>query len=242
MLRLAAQSNPGPVGVAPPPVKAALFDITFVSTAVLNGTPDDAGQPASVLIEGLRSQNRRAALLRYSSLRQIGLIASEREAHVGQDNGRYASIIPDRIFYAAAKLLCLDAQLFNLTGGSEFARMSVYTARRAGRMTALLCADLPTVFLNRREIVDSVGGNLDYVVGEPSAVLSLFGLSRVDTLVPRLIALGTGLVLHRVESPSICVRAKTGAIAAGEAPISRKAFWSQFVPSQFDEILASPTA
>jgi hypothetical protein len=242
MLKLAAQSNYRPVGVAPPPVKAALFDITFVSTVVLNGTSGDSGQPASLLIQGLRSQNRRTALLRYSSLRQTGLIAMEGGAHVGADNGCYASIIPDRVFYASAKLLCLDSQLFNLKGGSEFARMSVSTAKRAGRLTALLCADLPTAFLKRREIVDSVGGNLDYVVGEPPAVLSLFGLSRVDTLVPRLIALGTGLVLHRVDSPSISLRAKSGTIAAGGAAISKKVFWSQFVPSQFGEFLASPTA
>jgi len=242
MLRLAAESNHRPVGVARPPLKAAHFDVTFVSAAGLHGTSGDAGQPVDLLIEGLGSHNRRMALLDCASSGQAGLIALRREAHVGADNGRHTCICPDRVFYAAAKLLCLDAQLFNLKGGSEFARMSVSTAKRAGRMTALLCADLPTAFLERREIVDSVGGHLDYVVGEPPAVLSLFGLSRVDTLVPRLIALGTGLVLHRVDSPSISVRAKSGAIAAGGAPISREAFWSQFVPSEFDGFLASPTA
>ena len=255
MIRTTTGANSNRVGAARPAVKAAHFDMTVLSAAGIHGTSGDYSHPVNLLIEGLAARNRSTALLDCtSSIQSASPLSRQPDAfarypafhktivlqagpQVGEDDGGRSRGDPDRLFYAAAKLLCLDDRLFNLTGGTELAGLSVSTARRARRTTALLCADLRSTFTNRQAIIDSIGGSLDYVVGEPPAVLSLFGLSRVDTLVPRLIQLGIGLVLHRIDYPSILVRPESSAIETGDAPVSREAFWSQFVPSAFDELL-----
>lgn len=234
----------------------ANFDLTVVSATGFDET-DRSGHPVNLLVKGLTALDKSTALLDCAHFGNAGfplsaqsetsagrvvlhkVIAPRFASQVGEDAGLHSNPYPDKVFYAAAKLLCLDDQLFNLKGGGEFVRMSVSTARRSGRTTALLCTDLQTTFNRRPEIVDCFGGVLDFVVGEPREVLSLFGLSRIDSLVPKLIQLGTGLVLHRVDNPSISIRPKSRAAEIDDNRLSREAFWSEFVPSVFDEFLVS---
>ena len=143
----------------------------------------------------------------------------------------------DRMSCVASKLHCFDDRLFEMEGGADFVRAHVPTARHAGRITGPACTSLPAVFFNRQRIFESFGGYFDFVVGEPAAVLSLFGLKRIDTLIPRLSFGGTGLALHRVDHPPLLLRPGTGGVEAGKSPISREAFWSEFVPSAFEAFL-----
>lgn len=251
MMKIATGSKRNPVAVGHPAVQAAFFDMTVVSATGFDETIDSSGNSVDLFVKGLTILNRSTALLDSEYSGETGRplsLRSEAPARraklhkvigprVGDDDGRHFHGYPGKVFFAAAKLLCIDAQLFNLKDGSEFARTLISTARRAGRTTALLCADLPTAFNNRHEIVDSFGGILDYVVGEPPAVLSLFGLCRIDTLVPRMMQLGTGLVLHRIDYPSISIRPKSGAVEIDDSKISREMFWSEFVPSVLDKFL-----
>lgn len=233
----------------------AYFDLTVVSATGFDETSDRSGHPVNLLVKGLNVLEKSTVLLDCAHFGDTGFPLSARSqtsarrailheviaprfaSQAGGDAGLHSNPYPDKVFYAAAKLLCLDDQLFNLKGGGEFVRMTVSTARRAGRATALLCTDLPTAFHKRREIVDCFDGVLDFVVGEPREVLSLFGLSRIDSLVPKLIQLGTGLALYRAGNPSISIRPKSKAAEIDDNKISREAFWSEFVPLAFDEFL-----
>lgn len=209
---------------AQPVMASAHFDVTLVTATDIDEAIASE-DPVKLLVKGLASRDQRTRVVAFGGCEETGL----------HRDGSHA----DRIFCAAAKLVCVDAKLFALKGGGEFARTSVSTAQRAGRATALLCADLPAAFVHREEIADCFDGCPDYLVAEPSAALSLFGCNRIDTLVPKLIRYGTGLALHRSDYPSISVRPGKSAAKTGDTPISREVFWSQFAPAALEDYLTS---
>ena len=123
MMRVAAHLQSDRATVMSPVIQTAHYDMAVVSTA-------GSSEASCLLVNGLTSRNLSTVLLDC--------------AHSGDS---------DLMRCAAAKVLCLDDQLYRVNGGGEFARMSISAARRAGRATAMLCADIPTVFINRREIL-----------------------------------------------------------------------------------------
>lgn len=140
---------------------------------------------------------------------------------------------------AAAKFLCIDEGLFDHADGAEFAKRSVRVARRASRMVGLLCVEPARVFRNRTEILAELVSQVDYVIGEPSAVLALFGVQRIDTLVPHMLRSGTGLIMHRVPRAPIFLWSNRGEIEFGGEALSRIEFWSNFVPASIARVLSS---
>lgn len=214
MLTLASDTAGGVVVRSRPEVQAAHFDVAIVS--------GEGGRQVQLLADGLAVRSANSVLMKCA-----GTGISPR-----LDTGHR----PDPVFYTSMKLLCLEDRLFDREGGCDFVRSSVAAARRAGRMTALLCTDLQTVFTKRQEIAASFGGAFDIVVGKPAEVLTLFGVKRIDTLVPKLAQLGTGLILHRIDFPPIHLRPRGTSAKLGDAPISATSFWSQFVPAAFDEL------
>ncbi|MBO6716685.1 MAG: hypothetical protein JJ913_01875 [Rhizobiaceae bacterium] len=236
MLTLASHTETGRPTAPDYSIQAAHFDVALAAAG--------AG-PAELVSQGLSSSSGSTMLLNCADCEagrpskayrgkamnlDIALTSGSRETGFGTRD-------PDAIFYTAMKLLCFDDQLFNRRGGYDFVRMSASAARRAGRMTALLCTDARTAFTKRDEIVGSFGGVFDIVAGEPAAVLALFGVNRIDTLVPKLARSGTGLVLHRVDFPPICLRPRSADVDVGKAPISPTSFWSEFVPAAFGDLV-----
>ncbi|MCG6857098.1 MAG: hypothetical protein LJE67_03440 [Salaquimonas sp.] len=219
--------------VTRPIIQAAHFDVAIVSAGGACKNSGNPGDAVNHLVNGLKSASKHIALFDCAS--GGGHAAHYPYAHhVLAHSGK---IRLDRMACVASKLHCLDDRLFDLDGGAEYVKTYASTARRAGRITGLLCTNLSTVFSNRQEIFDSFIGSPDFVVGEPVAVLSLFSLKRIDTLIPRLIHRGEGLALHRVDHPSIFVRPGNNDVETDNDPISREEFWSQFVPSALEAFL-----
>ena len=204
--------------------QTALYDVVVLSADAPHNDPPFPSypDPMHLLMEGLTGADRRAARFDYDS---------------NSGPGAQARTLPDRMLGVAAKLNCLEDRLFELDGGAGFVRTYVSAARRAGRMTGLVCTNLPTTFFKRQQIIDVFEGEFDFVVGKPVAVLSLFGFKRIDSLIPRLIHRGADIVLHRVGHPSLFMRPGSTNPRIGEAPISRDTFWSQFVPSALDSFV-----
>jgi hypothetical protein len=138
---------------------------------------------------------------------------------------------------AAAKFLCIDEGLFDRADGAEFAKRSARVARKSRRMVGLLCVDPARVFHNRNQILADLALNLDYVIGEPPAVLALFGMRRIDTLVPYLRRSGIGLIMHRVERSPIFLRSGRGEIESAGDTLPASAFWSSFVPASIGRLV-----
>ena len=204
-------------------VQAAQFDVTIVSAGEAS---NDAGTTIGLFREGLSARDLRTAQFDYVAA------GGNKARRIGSELDRFACV--------ASRLHCLDDRLFDGEGAAEFARSYVATARRAGRMAGLVCTNLPTVFFRRQEVIDAFGGHFDFVIGEPAEVLSLFGLKRIDTLVPAMAYRNIGLVLHRRDYPSIFLKPGGGNTEIGDTPISRETFWSEFAPSAFMNFL-NPT-
>ncbi|MGE3370086.1 MAG: hypothetical protein AB7I79_15105 [Rhizobiaceae bacterium] len=135
-------------------------------------------------------------------------------------------------------MLCIDEGLFDRADGAEFAKRSVRVARKARRMVGLLCVEPARVFRNRDEIMAEPAAQFDYLIGEPPAVLALFGVQRIDTLVPHLRRCGIGLIMHRVARAPIFLWSNREIELGGEA-VSRSEFWSDFVPASIARVLSS---
>jgi hypothetical protein len=177
--------------------------------------PHDGGDPLHLLGAGLRAGNLRIETLACDVPRTSTPLGA-----------------------AAAKFVCIDEGLFDRTDGAEFAKRSVRVARKARRMVGLLCVEPARVFRNRNEIMAELTSQVDYVIGEPPAVLALFGVRRIDTLVPHMLRSGIGLIMHRaVRAPVFLWSDRCEIELEGEA-LSRSAFWSNFVPASIARILS----
>lgn len=245
--------------VAKPADQAALFDIILVSATGFDSSPSCDRDPVNLLARGLENDDKNVALIvcaqseGIGQTRQVQSEACEPEAMLhkvfgpslasrgSREKNHQFHDRPDKVIYSAGRIVCFHDQLFNLKGGTEFVRASASAARKAGRISALICTSLSTAFFKRQEINDCFGGFPDCMVGEPSAILCASGFSRIDSLVPRLTHFGKGLILRRVDYPPIFVRHGSTVIDTGQHSVSSETFWLNFVPSAFDKIL-SPEA
>jgi hypothetical protein len=176
--------------------------------------PHDGGEPLQLLGAGLRAGNLRIETLAFDALRTSTQFGA-----------------------AAAKFLCIDEGLFDHDDGAEFAKRSVRVARKARRIVGLLCVDPARVFRNRTEIMTELGSQVDYIIGEPPAVLALFGVRRIDTLVPHMLRSGIGLIMHRVVRAPIFLWSNRCEVELGGEALAMSAFWSNFVPTSIARVL-----
>lgn len=226
-----ATTRSATVSPSGPTTQSSHFDVAIAAAAPSTGLAREKDRPVRMLEKGLSALKRITA----SIDRDVGDGGGMPEQDDRDTAG--AGGTEARVLSAAAKLLCVEDALFDTEGGSQVARDSIASARRAGRTIVVLCTDQITVFRKRREIWEAIGQAAPIVAGEPRAVLPLFAVMRIDTLVQEVMRSGTGLVIHRAPYPSILVRPGGKTVETSGRAISSQAFWSEFLPGGLDKYL-----
>jgi hypothetical protein len=136
----------------------------------------------------------------------------------------------------SAKILCLEDRLWDVAGGAKFAAMAIDVAHAAGRKTMLVCHDSECVFRNRDSMRSVSDIGIDYLVGDSAAVLYLHGLSRLDSLVPRLRAASTKVILWRSSHAPLILEQEIASWTQAIGSISAAEFWRSFLPTCLRQI------
>lgn len=149
--------------------------------------------------------------------------------HYGSINGMITS--ESSLMVRSTRILCVEDRLWDVDGGPAFAEKVSRLARAAGRRTMLLLSDPDCSFRNQEAMKAFATAHVDLLAGEAEAALMVYGLQRLDSLVPHIRRQDKKAILRRAAHAPLVLDGTVRERPILPVHTHGSYFWSAFLPA-----------